>query len=556
MSCLGHAIATDIENSNESSAEPTMAYPRSFVFGLCTVITLRYTVHASLLTPSVSNVEPPEMSTLPDHRTILQPGIWKIRTVDKKDTLLVYQFSLEENPNEQLNSYPDCSYVACRGLPDSTNQGCDNLCKLETFREASATFETAKTEYKRSSESLNVIFGDLSALMNTHIINPKGSAFERVSKVMSKANSIGGPITIDVLQRYRTRIRDATSNLDAYLSSDSEHLRVNPAFGPYWNKTLINALDIWKAGALRLAVQLNAATFAFQGAYQRLLSCAQGVYSSDMTGCEPGFITGYYTDVPVASVHQGPSKLSVLVRRDYWKPVALSHWYMAFIDTSKNNRTCWLSKAMVSDGRSDYSEPVCDYRGLCQPLIPENATVTACSLNDIEKFSASCPVVCEGNCFGPLCYQPERDTYTLRTIALGNDTTDNHHVVFLRTSSPRVLSKVYSLSDLEIPGYLATIHRDTDLSSELLNQGQTVIQDILRMSSDAQVYIEKLTQIENSRSALHASMNECDHMTRRARIMGAVSVALSVITCPLLIWLIIRVKTNPRNRSCQSCMLS
>lgn len=191
---------------------------------------------------------------------------------------------------------------------------------------------------------LNSAFNDLAAVMDTHISNNQNLAMsDPVSKLLSYHGKVltSDPHVVDVMQYYRTLIEGALENVVnnfpstlSYAPLNADPLLYNQQ-QPGSNDTirLNGLLDTWKSGAFNLAIQLNAITFTFQGAHQHLLSCAQGVLRSDMTGCEPGFITESYTNIPVASRSLSSSRLVMVVRRDTWKPVVLSQWYMAFIDS-------------------------------------------------------------------------------------------------------------------------------------------------------------------------------------------------------------------------------
>lgn len=59
-----------------------------------------------------------------DHRVILHPSRWKIRTPERRGAYFVYRFFLGFNWTELEVNYPQCPQVACRGLPHPY-QGCD-----------------------------------------------------------------------------------------------------------------------------------------------------------------------------------------------------------------------------------------------------------------------------------------------------------------------------------------------------------------------------------------------------------------------------------------------
>ncbi|MEO1630843.1 MAG: hypothetical protein AAFU38_08695 [Bacteroidota bacterium] len=202
-------------------------------------------------------------------------------------------------------------------------------------------------------------------------------------------------------------------------------------------------MSSWKSGALLLAAQLNTLASALVGAKERLLDCAQGVLRYDMTGCAPGFPPDFYTDVPLSerSISHASASLGTrvvfAVRRDRWNPVPLSRWYMAFLDVSRGNRVCWLDRRMVNLSETNYREPSCDWRGLCDPLEVDADTLFECQVRADGRVPPSCPVSCGPRCFGPLCYKHELDSYELRTAAIEVDFEGK----LLSAPSPAALAK-------------------------------------------------------------------------------------------------------------------
>ena len=83
---------------------------------------------------------------------------------------------------------------------------------------------------------------------------------------------------MDVMRPYRRLIDDALTSVAEHLPSAAvKSVHSPPVLGSNDTSAFNELLDTWKSGALQLAVQLNAVTFALQGAHRRLLSCAQGV---------------------------------------------------------------------------------------------------------------------------------------------------------------------------------------------------------------------------------------------------------------------------------------
>ncbi|KAJ7984109.1 hypothetical protein DPEC_G00363930 [Dallia pectoralis] len=273
-----------------------------------------------------------------DHRVILHPGRWKIRSSEDRGSYVAYHIFLGFNWTELMVNYPECSQVACRGLPDSW-QGCDHLCNSGTWRDATVTLSTATLEYNRAMSSLDATFNDLAALMDMSIVNQHWTVYDPVSKLLSynEEISLSDPQLVDVMRFHRRLIDEALTNVVDNFPGTLSYTPANPAalvynhpVSGYDDTGKFNELmDTWKSGAFKLAVQLNAVTFAIQeltGTY----SCAQGVQRSDVTGCEPGFVAEFYTDTPVASRSLSSSRLVMVVKRETWNPILLSRWYMPF----------------------------------------------------------------------------------------------------------------------------------------------------------------------------------------------------------------------------------
>lgn len=477
-----------------------------------------------------------------DHRVIIPPGKWKIR-MPGRNPFLVYHFFLGLNLTHLQVEYPDCSQVACTGLTEDnkSNQRCDRLCSSGSWNEAELTLNTAKREYTRATSSLAAAFGDVATLVD--VLGLSNTLDPGVFKLL--ANRGSGSQVVDVMRPYRRLIDDALTSVAEHLPSAAvKSVHSPPVLGSNDTSAFNELLDTWKSGALQLAVQLNAVTFALQGAHRRLLSCAQGVKRSDMTGCEPKFITEYYTDVPVAS-RSLSSRLIVVVERAHWKPVVLSRWYMAFIDSSHGNRTCWLDRPMVCDADANYRVPSCDLIGICEPLVVDNTTVPACLVNQRGEIGSECPVVCGHSCLGPVCYQPQWDTYTLRTAPEGA------HGVFATTrqveanKSPRIVSRVYFLSEAEMHTSIASVRDRADRSSQLLERGETVLQTMIAMDRAARKYTDKIHAKTIARSQ---GCVDCERAIARIRFMGAASVTLSALTCTLLIVIITTLKCSGNRR--------
>ena len=508
----------------------TVLVTRSLVFGL-----------QALLNASAGET-PGHMSLdSQDHRVTLPPSKWKIRTPGGEDPFVVYHFFLGINLTDGRVDYPDCSQVACKGLPDDkSHRGCDLLCSSGSWNDAAVALKTAKREYAIAMARLEAAFSDVAALVD--VLGHSSALDPGVLKLL--ANKGSGPQVVDVMHTYRTLIHGALSAVAEHFPSTAdrtgESVRGQRVFGSDATSAFDELLNTWKGGAFKLAVQLNAVTFALLGAHQRLVSCAQGVKRSDMTGCEPGFITKFYTDKPVASRPLSSGRILV-VQREHWKPTVLSRWYMSFVDSSKDNRTCWLDRPMVSDAYANYRLPSCNALGICEPLAVDDTTVSACLVAHMGEIGFECPVVCGDPCFGPICYHPQSDTYTLRTAPEGAHGVYSTTRQVQATLSPRIVSKVYSLSESEIQTSLASVRDRAERSSQLLDRGETVLQTMTAMDDAARTYTAKIRAETVARSQ---GCVDCERAIARIWFMGAASVTLSALTCPLLLVIIIKLKCN------------
>ncbi|KAI4792906.1 hypothetical protein KUCAC02_025129 [Chaenocephalus aceratus] len=481
-----------------------------------------------------------------DHRVILRPGKWKIRAPEPSPQYVSYQFLLAFEPRDLRFEYPECSRVACAGLPDS-HPSCGHLCRDGTLGEARVALDTALLDYNTALSLLHVTFADLAVLMGRHIIARDWDASHSVSELLAYNGepSDSSLRVVDVMQDHRILIEMAKKKLS---SARADEDRSDP--GPLDGSAFSESLETWKAGAFNAAVHLNAITFVLHGARQRLLSCAQGVRGSDTTGCEPEFVEGYYTDTPVASRSLSSSSIVMVVKREYWNPVVLSHWYMPFLDSSKGNRTCWLDRPMLSDLGANYRVPECDYRGICEPLEVDRDTLAGCDVNENGEVGCGCPVVCGSPCFGAICYRPETDTYAIKTLPRAASGTEARNGLspFLVAGSPRVLSQAYSLSEADMRTSLAGVRDQSVRSSELLQRGETVLLDVIEMHAKARSYMDRV-YTETPERSQGAKWVECERMIGSSRSMAAASVALSALTCPLLIIIIIQIRCSAKGRA-------
>lgn len=112
------------------------------------------------------------------------------------------------------------------------------------------------------------------------------------------------------------------------------------------------------------------------------------------------------------------------------------------------------------------------------------------------------------------------------------------------TKSPRILSKVYSLSEAHIHTSLASIQDRSARSSELLQRGDTVLQNIIAMDVTARKYIDKVHAKTAATQSQGTKCVNCERMIGRSRFMAGASVTLSALTCPLLIVVIIKLRST------------
>lgn len=472
-----------------------------------------------------------------ERRVVLRPGTWKIRARVDRPAYLVYHFSLGANwttaDADDVFRYPNCSRAACEGL-SRPERGCDSVCYDGKWRDASAAVSTAARDYGRALREVDSAFGHLTAVVNTRV--GRNVAMDSMESGLPLSHS---PDRVDVMMDHRALIEEtraaAISTARRFAARGTEDgvapLRSTGKF--------LGRMNSWKSGALLLSFQLNSATFALIGARERLLACARGVLRSDMTGCAPGFRPEFYTDVPAASrspPSSSPSSGLVLeVRRDRWNPVSLSRWYMAFVDSSQGNRTCWLDRSMLNDSRSDYREPICDRRGLCDPLELDDDTLAACDVRRDGEVSSECPLACGSPCFGPLCYKRGSSSYELRVAV----DLDPESAEILVASEPRILSKAYSVSEEDARASLAQMRERAGRALEQLDRGVSVVHALKQMNSKLRSCADR---IDSGNVKCLRETDECRRSVVRGGAAATASLVFSAITTPLLIVLILKLR--------------
>lgn len=465
-----------------------------------------------------------------DHRVILHPGRWKIRTRETPRKYVAYRFVKWIDLFSVKFKHDTCSDIACFGLPDR-QQGCDEICSSETMRALNETSMISRRNYIGAAVRVDAAFDDLTALKNTHIAN------------WDRGVDYGSMIQVDVLQRHRDVLTAALHNISLHHAALGRSLttRLSTRLSP---GDLDVLLDTWKSATFELASLLNTAAIVLERLHQQLLTCTRSIQREDMTGCEPEFVTEFYTDIPVAGRIFSPNGLLIIAERQRWSPTVLSQWYLPFIDSSNGNRTCWLDRPMLSDDNANYRVPRCDWRGLCEPLERDNNTVSACDVDEYGEISLRCPVVCGSPCFGPICYRPQSNTYTPRMAFGGTrDIDTKNDLSLIRVAkSPRVLSKVYSLSDMDIHASLADIQNDSSRASELMRRGQVLLRNFEDVALTAQNYIDKAQSETAQERSRESACIKYGRIVDQNWIMACVSIALSVVTFPLLIVIIIKMK--------------
>lgn len=444
-----------------------------------------------------------------DYRLILAPGQWKIRRAEPP-VYVSYSFNLGLDITKQQILYPTCVQITCQGHTDMS--GCKVPCSSGTWHQTDMLLQTSIRLYDRAVESLDASFTDLAAIMDTHITGEPPAPPARYSSR-----------TIDVMEYYRAMMKQSLSEIETVLLPVKEIADQGSRLAN--GSRLVNSLETWRNGVYTLTSHLNTMISTVLAAEQRLVLCSEGVVRSDMTGCEPHLSVKFHTDTPISSKSVSVSTLTLLAMRKTWEPILLSRWFMPFVDTSRNDRVCWLATAMVTDGAVDYKMPYCDARGLCDILQLDEATVPSCQVDAAGEVSLHCPLHCGAACNGPVCYDTETERYSV----LVSQTTEHD---FNRTIKPRLLSRAQSLTDADMRQTLSYVNNLTEETSSLLQRTRSVFADVDETRTRSLAYMEKVDR----------DVVSCDRVTAdyqqaftRLQILSCISLILSVLTCPLLV---------------------
>lgn len=485
-----------------------------------------------ILTATVTATNGSDTQTEDDHRLILTPGQWKIRSLEPP-AYVTYNFNLGLDVTKQQIVYPACARIACQGHTEYQS-GCSAPCLSGTWHQTDVLLQTTIRLYDRAVESLDASFTDLAAIMDTHIMSatPDWTGGPRARA----ARDLYSSRTIDVMEYYRAMMRQSLSEIK---NVSLPVKRIADRGSRLANSTrLVNALEMWKIGVYTLATHLNTMISTIKAAEQRLVLCSEGVVRSDMTGCEPHLSAKFHTDTPILSKSVSVSKLTLLAMRKTWEPLLLSRWFMPFVDTSRNNRVCWLAASMLTDGVVNYKMPYCDARGLCDPLQLDETTVSSCEVDAAGIVSLHCPLQCGAPCNGPVCY----DTHTKRYNVLASQTGASTEHGFNRTIKPRSLSQAQSLTDADLRRTLAYVNNITDETSSLWQRTQNVFSVVEDTRTQSLAYVEKVDR---------DMVSFCDRVAAdyqqaftRLQILSYVSLILSVLTCPLLVIICTKIRSS------------
>lgn len=494
---------------------------------------LLLTVALTLFRPTPGAVVTGESgpSVLSDRRVILRPGRWKILRAGDGQAFLSYRFNLNWNLTSFVSvDYPECAKVACQGLPDNGERlSCDIICGSGSWRDADFALSTALSSQIRTARELQAAFGDLMALADAHLDRELGSKNSGPQALRS----------VDVMKYHRSLIEETQAaakgtaeGFRTQIYADNDVSLSRSSGSPF-----VERMNAWKSGALLLSAQLNAVTFAFVGARERLAVCAQGLMRADMTGCAPGSPSEFHTDIPTAarpifslSTHGG---LALDVERKKWQPVLLSRWFMLFVDSSAENRTCWLDRGMVNDSSLSYREPRCDRRGLCEALLVDRDTFSVCHAMRGSKFGPECPLVCGSACFGPLCYDTRSASYSL-TKGVEAESWRGRSEEILVAGEPQTLSK-----GEDERAKVLEMQAVTDAHLDLLDRAVSVTRAVETLNATIKRYVEKFES-----KAVECTLRErqCERAAVRGTAAASVALFLSTVTCPLLVLVIVKIK--------------
>lgn len=487
-----------------------------------------------ILTATCTATNGSDTQTQGDHRLILTPAQWKIRSLDPP-AYVTYNFNLGLDITKQQIAYPTCARIACQGRAEHQS-GCSAPCSSGPWQQTDALLQTTINLYGRAVESLDASFTDLAAIMDTHIM----SVTSDWTGGPRAAGDLYSSRSVDVMEYYRAMMRQSLSEIKTVLLPVKT---IANRGSRLTNSTRLVSLETWKIGVQTLATHLNTMILTIKAAEQRLVLCFEGVVRSDMTGCEPHHSAKFHTDIPISSKSVSVSKLSLLAMRKTWEPVLLSRWFMPFVDTSRNDRVCWLTTSMVTDGAANYKMPYCDARGLCDPLQLDETTVSSCQVDHTGTVSLHCPLQCGEPCNGPVCYDTRTKQYNILSSQTGAATEHG----FNRTTEPRTLTRARSLTDADLLQTLAYVNNITEETSSLWQRTQTVFSSVEDMRTQSVAYMKKVDD---------DMVPFCDQLAEdyqqaftRLQILSYMSLILSVLTCPVLMIICTKMRSSSSDRT-------
>ena len=472
-----------------------------------------------------------------DYRVILPAGRWKIRTSSE---LLV--FSLGSMWKDLIiGPHDDCSISMCKGMVRvSEKQVCDSLCYTGKWREANTILKHAEAEFNRAVAKLSASISDMEALADTHLEEGYDNVAVDVMALSKLLQAKHRPAdAVDVLQPYREMVRNVATKFSYGQKSESSgkiHL----------TDQLSYRIEDWRSEALQATAQYSLATNVLNGAQRTLATCSQGLVISDMTGCYPGLHGSpeLFTDTPLMNViHTDYEGVVIVVRRTRFTPTKLSRWYMAFTDVRTGNQTCWLERRMVTDGAVDYSEPLCNARGLCETPVRADRVAASCEPGEDMWLGSSCPVVCGEHCFGPLCYKPETGTYNLRSPP-GLLPTPVSGLVPRSVHRPMCVNSTKILMSSELAAVAEQATKQADSVSHLVKRGVGTLDRLLELEKKTNAHVKRRTR-ENLSDGDMISEQRCESLLGRSGWMSIGSLAISLISCLVIaIWTAVSLSAN------------
>lgn len=469
-----------------------------------------------------STTRPPFIAQ--NNRIILSPAQWKILRNTETPTRVLYTFKFDANEDDWNTipfDFPMCAVYACEGLLEYW-QTCEDLCANHSL--VRERLRVVSSEYAETARSLEARLFDLRS------VSLRATTANSLDDTDGCFSGDRSAKRIDVLQPYAAAISKIaqTLNVTRTLNFGSRVSAASPQRFAVANEIRDRVGD-WAAEAHFVTERVTSALYELHKAELHVQLCTQSALGLDMSGCESHSLSpgGYYTDTPTR-VLGAYDHSCVETVREAWDPVTLSRWYMAFTTVYHGNtHVCWLTRGMLGDHANDYAVPQCDSRGLCQPLVVDNDTYTAC--ND-AALPVNCPVLCDVPCFGPLCYDAESGGFRIQT-ALRSFRSVEARTGIINRASPRRVRAPYAVYAYDIAEFKNRIDAIVDNASFARKWGERVLYDAANMRRLVDEYATAAADdVGVQQLGWKKARERCAHVNA----MATASIVLSTTAVPVL----------------------